>query len=92
MKNRQFWIDYSFITRSKQRKTVITIINTPMTVTEIKKKTNLSLSETSRVLRAFKEKELAECLNPDDSLGRIYQLTEKGKLLKEKIKKQFNHT
>ena len=83
--DKKFWIDYSFVMRSKQRRIVIVVMNTPMIVTEIKKKVDLSLSETSRVLRAFKEQGLAECLNPDDILGRVYQLTEKGKLVKEKI-------
>ena len=85
MEDKQFWEDYSFVMRSKQRKIVIDVMNIPMTVTEIKKKIDLSLSETSRVLRAFKKQGLARCLNPDDTLGRVYQLTEKGKLVKEKI-------
>ncbi len=81
-------MDYSFVMRSRQRRIVIAVMNNPMTVTEIKKKINLSLSETSRVLRALKEQGLAECPNPDDSLGRVYQLTERGKLVKEKIENQ----
>jgi len=85
MEDKQFWEDYSFIIRSKQRKTVIAIIDGPMTVTEIKEKTNLTLSETSRVLRAFKIQGLSECLNPKDPIGRVYHLTKKGKLIKEKI-------
>lgn len=85
MEYKQFWKDYSFIMRSKQRKIIIMVMNRPMTVTEIKEKTNLTLSETSRVLRAFKVQGLSECLNPRDFLGRVYQLTEKGKLIKEKI-------
>ena len=86
MVNKQYWKDYSFLMRSKQRKMVIAIIDRPMTVTEVKKKTKLSLSETSRVLRHFKAEGLAHCLNPKDALGRIYQLTERGKRIKEKIK------
>jgi len=85
MGDKEFWIDYSFIMRSKQRKIIIGVMNRPMTVTEIKGKTNLTLSETSRVLRAFKLQGLSECLNPKDFIGRVYQLTEKGKLIKEKI-------
>ncbi|MCH7850108.1 MAG: ArsR family transcriptional regulator [Nanoarchaeota archaeon] len=82
---RQFWRDYSLVMRSKQRKIVIRVMNTPRTVTEIKKRINLGLSETSRVLRTFKDQGLAECLNPKDTLGRVYQLTKRGKLVKEKI-------
>lgn len=87
MANKQHWKDYSFIMRSKQRKMIIAVVDRPMTVTEIKKKVGLSLSETSRVLRGFKAEGLARCVNPEDALGRIYQLTERGKKIKEKIRK-----
>lgn len=87
MVNKQYWKDYSFIMRGKQRRIVIKVIDRPMTVTEIKKKADLSLSETSRVLRRFKKKGLAECINPEDALGRVYQLTEKAEKIREKIKK-----
>lgn len=87
MVNKQYWKDYSFIMRGKQRRIVIKVIDRPMTVTEIKKKTDLSLSETSRVLRRFKSEGLAKCINPEDALGRVYQLTDRGEKIKEKIKK-----
>lgn len=87
MVNKQYWKDYSFVMRSKQRKIVIAIMDRPMTVTEIKEKTKLSLSETSRVLRRFKTESLAKCLNPEDALGRVYQLTERGNKIKDKIKR-----
>jgi DNA-binding MarR family transcriptional regulator len=58
----------------------------PMTVTQIKKITELSLSEASRVLRNFAKKGFAKCLNPTDNLGRIYELTEKGKVVYAKLK------
>ena len=86
-KNKQYWKDYSFIMRSKQRKIILAIMKDPMTVTEIKKKTHLSLSETSRVLRGFKVQDLAKCINPEDALGRIYQLTKRGEIINKGIKK-----
>lgn len=88
MGNKQFWKDYSFIMRSKQRKIIMALMETPKTVTEIKKQAHLSLSETSRVLRKFTDEGLAKCLNPEDHLGRVYQLTERGKKIKEKLKEQ----
>ncbi len=86
MTDKKFWLDYSFIMRSKQRKIIIEVINRPMTVTEIKNKTKLSLSETSRILRGFKAQGLAECINPKDALGRVYELTKRGKIIKGRIK------
>jgi len=73
--------------RGKQRRIVIKVVDRPMTVTEVKKKASLSLAETSRVLRGFKKQGLAKCINPEDALGRVYQLTEKAEKIKEKIKK-----
>lgn len=67
---------------------MIAVMDRPMTVMEIKKKTRLSLAETSRVLRHCKAEGLAECLNPKDALGRIYRLTERGKKIKEKLTKE----
>lgn len=86
MTNKKYWKDYSFIMRGKQRRIIIEVIDRPMTVTEIKKKANLSLAETSRVLRGFKKQGLAECMNPEDALGRVYQLTEKAEKIKKLIK------
>ena len=88
MESKNYWLDYSFVMRSKQRKMVVAAMDRPMLVTEVQKKANLSLSETSRALRALKDEGLAECLNPKDALGRIYRLTSRGNKIKEAAGKQ----
>jgi predicted transcriptional regulator len=85
MSNKQLWTDYSLIIRSKQRKEVIVVMDRPMTVTEIKNKLEISLSDTSRVLRRFSKEGLARCINSNDHLGRIYELTERGIKIKQQI-------
>ena len=85
MVNQKQWGDYSYIIRGKQKVKVIKIMEKPMTVTEIKKATELSLSEASRVVRGFAKIGLAKCLNPDDVIGRVYELTQRGKSIKLKI-------
>jgi predicted transcriptional regulator len=85
MDDKGIWTHYSIVMRSEQRKQVINVMDRPMTVTEIKNKIEISLSDTSRVLRKFSEEGLAVCINPRDHLGRIYKLTERGKRIKEKI-------
>jgi len=85
MVNQKQWGDYSYVIRGKQKVRVLKVMDKPMTVTEIKKATELSLSETSRVVRGFAKVGLAKCLNPDDVIGRVYELTQRGKAIKEKI-------
>ena len=79
--------DYSWIVRGKQRKAVIKAITyrKPQTPTELAHKSKLSLNHTSRVLSELKKKELAKCLNPKNKTGRLYILTKKGKVVKDKL-------
>ena len=86
MSEKEYWRDYSYVMRGQQRKKVLLILDGPALVSEIKGKTNLSLAETSRVLRGLVEQGLAECKNPEDHLGRVYGLTDKGYNLQKKIK------
>ena len=79
----QYWKDYGYIIRGKQRIKVLKVMHNPMSVTEIKKATELSLAEASRVVRGFAKRGLAKCLNPKDITGRIYELTARGKKLKK---------
>lgn len=88
MGNKQFWKDYSYAIRGKQRRTVLKMADTPMTVTEIKEKTNLSLAETSRAIRNLAKHSLARCINPDDILGRVYELTKRGKVVRKELLKR----
>jgi DNA-binding transcriptional regulator GbsR (MarR family) len=84
-----YWQDFSYVIRGKQKQKIIISMDKPMTVTEIKKKTFLSLAEASRVLRGFAKRKIAVCVNPKDVMGRVYKLTARGqKLKKEFIKRQ----
>ena len=55
----------------------------PVTPTEIRKHSiwdnpRISLYNTSDVLRAFREKRVAVCVNDDDRTGRLNKLTKAG--------------
>ena len=98
MKDKSFWKIYAWVVRGSQRKLAISYMEKPMTVTELKKRINfnvkppqkqLSLREVSRQLTSFEEQGLAKCLNPKDALGHIYQLTQKGMLLREEVLKEI---
>jgi predicted transcriptional regulator len=85
-----YWKEVSFILRGKQRKKVLKVLDGPALVSEIKNKTKLSLAETSRVLRGLTEQGLAECKNPEDHLGRFYQLTPRGEKIKKLVEDKLN--
>lgn len=89
-KEEDYWYKFSYVMRGKQRKKVLNVLDGPALVSQIKKKTDLSLAETSRVLRGLVLKGLAECKNPQDHLGRVYGLTKEGyKLQQELINNKF---
>ncbi len=77
--------DYSWVVRGKQRREIINTLEEEQTPTEVSKKSGYSLNNTSRVLREFKEKGIARCLNPKEKTGRLYSLTEKGRQIKKKV-------
>ena len=78
--------DLSWVVRGKQRREIIIHINGPETPTEIARKSGYSLNHTSRVLNEFRKKGLVALLNPRQKTGRLYQLKQKGKIIKDRIK------
>jgi predicted transcriptional regulator len=77
-----------FIIRSTYRKRVFLLLDNPIRPSEISKKLEIRLTHITRELRELKKRGLIECLNPSERVGRLYQLTHKGKLLKTEMKKK----
>jgi len=75
--------DYAWILRGKQRKKIMKILDKPKIPTQIKTDSGLSLNNVSDVLREFRKKGIAKCLNPKEKTGRLYKLTPKGKKVRE---------
>lgn len=61
------------------------MLNKPIRPSEIAKKLGIRLTHITRELRALKSRKLVECLNPKERVGRLYQLTIKGKKLKKNM-------
>ena len=74
-----------FIIRSSYRKKVFLLLDNPIRPSEIAKKLSIRLTHITRELRELKKTKLVECLNPKERIGRLYQLTSKGKLLKKAL-------
>ncbi len=79
---------YSWVKRGKQRKNIIRVMDEPDTPTDIAKKSGYSLNNTSRVLREFRKKGIAKLLNPKDKTGRLYELNQSGKIIRDKLRKK----
>jgi predicted transcriptional regulator len=82
------WELYSWVIRGKQRRKVILSLGKPKIPTEIKSDVQMSLTNVSKILRAFKNKGLVSCLTPNSKTGKIYELTDKGKEIRDKMLKK----
>lgn len=70
----------SYIKRSKYRGNVLKTMEHELQFpSQIAKKVNLRINQVSTLLKGLKEKGLVECINEEDTMGRFYRLTEKGK-------------
>lgn len=78
--------DLSWVKRGKQRREIIVHIDGRQTPTEISQKSSYSLNHTSRILNEFKQKGLVKLLNPKDKTGRLYELTQRGRVVRDAIR------
>jgi len=79
--------DYGWILKGSQRRKIIHVMNKAKIPTQIKDDTKLSLNNVSDVLRQFRIKGIAQCTNPKEKTGRIYELTKKGMKIRDEIMK-----
>lgn len=80
------WDDVSFVMASKNRRTLILLLQIPKTPTILAKNTKMNLANVSRTLSDLDRQGLVECLTPRKKVGRIYSLTAKGVKVVEKIR------
>lgn len=94
---------YIWVIRGKHRRAVIRVMDSRKTPSQIHRDVirttenlppngmnhvKLSLNSTSDTLRAFRKKGIAVCINPERRIGRLYQLTKKGRGIREQILKE----
>lgn len=88
MKKRKIsWEDVSFVVGGKHRVEVLKLLEKPRTPTQIKKDMNVPFNIASRTLIELEERKFIKCLNPENKLTRLYQITSKGKNVLRKLKK-----
>jgi predicted transcriptional regulator len=88
-----YWKSYSWLVRGIQRVAIIKVMDRPKMPSRISREAKqlnerINLNSTSDILRHFVKKGIAVCLNPDQKVGRLYELTRKGKKLREEIMKE----
>ena len=75
----------SFLSRSKNRRTVLKNLEKLTTPSELASKLKIQRSTISRTILELMDKKLVKCLTPKEKMGRLYQITDLGKkILKEK--------
>ncbi len=95
--------DYTWVMRGKHRRAVIKVMDGRKTPSQIRRDVvkscenlpatsihyvKLSLNSTSDTLRGFRKKRIAVCTNPASRVKRLYELTKKGKKIREQILKE----
>jgi DNA-binding MarR family transcriptional regulator len=68
----------SFLHRAKRRTAVLKCLEKPKTPKDIAFECKLNISNVSNALTELKEKDLIECINPEDHISKFYQRTKKG--------------
>lgn len=70
----------SYIKRSDYRGDILKTMKQEMQFpSQIAKKVDLRINQTSTLLKGLKEKGLVECINEEDTMGRFYKLTDKAR-------------
>lgn len=79
-------IEISYVNISKYRTKVMKSLDGEVLIpSQIAKDSEIRTNHISKVLSELKAHELVECINPEVRKGRLYRLTDLGKLIVKKI-------
>ena len=82
----ELWAEVGYVTISKNRGKVMKILSDgPKIPSQIGRQAGIRTNHVSDNLKQLSEHGLVECINPEARKGRLYRLTEKGKMVVEKI-------
>jgi len=87
------WTILAWVKRGKRRKNILQIFykaNKPIASNDIKILSKISLSQISVIISDFDKKNLIVCKNPEDKLGRLYEISENGKIVISELNRGFN--
>ena len=69
----------SFVSRGKVRRKVLENLKEANTPTKLSQIIKTHRSTTSRAILALEKRGLVKCVTPDESMGRYYQISDRGK-------------
>ena len=79
---------YAWLKRGKRRQITMEVFKkspVPLLINDIHERTKIALSQASVTISELEEKQLIECLNPKDKIGKLYKITPEGTELLEKM-------
>ncbi|MFH1978278.1 MAG: replication-relaxation family protein [Candidatus Aenigmatarchaeota archaeon] len=79
--------DYSFVMSGSFRRKVFMELKHRRTLSQLAKTIKASTTQVSRALKQLEQRGLVECLSPNSRMGKIYNLTKKGRALLVEIEK-----
>jgi len=86
------WVLYAWIKRGARRQSILKLLSSSdqaFSANDIKSKLKISLPQSSLTLKELSEKDLINCLNPNDNIGKLYKISSKGKeMIKELLKEE----
>lgn len=83
------WSLYAWLKRGSRRKSILIELSRskdPLTANDISKKRNIAISQASFTLKELSDKQLVDCLNPEDKIGKLYKISTKGKEIMDEIR------
>ena len=81
----------SYVRRSKHREKIILILdNQVLMPSDMSKKADMRPTHVSRALKDLKEHGIVECLNEEETRGRLFKITDMGDKVLNEIKKVKN--
>ena len=76
------WGLYAWVNRGSRRKSVLELLaksQKPLSTNDIKKSLKIAISQASFTLKELLSKNLIDCVNPKDKIGRLYSISNKGR-------------
>jgi predicted transcriptional regulator len=86
------WKTFAWIKRGNRRKEVLKLFaksKNPLSSSDVKNNLNISLPQVSLIIKEMSGRNLLNCLNPEDKIGKIYVISQKGEIIQNELQNRF---
>lgn len=87
------WKKFAWLKRGKRRIDVLRLLDNstrPITINEIKLTSGIAISQASATVSELLEQGLIKCKNPEDKIGKLFEITEESRKLLQLLDKEKN--